>query len=180
MHRLYSMFIVLMLLTTACSLEETGSGGATGTATDIIVPVGDRARVISVYDGDTITVEIDGERYRVRYIGVNTPELSNGSTPAQVCGEEAARANRELVDGQIVTLVKDVSETDRFDRLLRYVYLDDVFVNLWLVENGWAEAARYDPDTAFYETFRDLELDAAAENRGCHPTGIFDDGSSVR
>ena len=71
---------------------------------------GEEATVLRVIDGDTIDVEINGERQRVRYIGMNTPERG------EPCFDEATAANVELVQGKTVQLVKDVSDTDRYDR----------------------------------------------------------------
>ena len=139
------------------------------------VRASETGRVVRVIDGDTIDVKLsDGQEVRVRYIGVNTPERD------EPCYEEATVANRNLVEGQDVLLVKDVSDTDQYDRLLRYVYVGNTLVNGVLVQEGWAEAVRYDPDTRHYEAFRQLEQQAAAENLGCQPTGIFDDSSSRR
>jgi micrococcal nuclease len=132
------------------------------------------ATVVRVVDGDTIRVLIDGREEAVRYIGINTPERD------EVCYREATDANRALVEGQQVRLVKDRSERDRFDRLLRYVYVGDVFVNALLVQDGWADVARYEPDTREFENFRALEIAAASARRGCHPTGIFDDATYAR
>lgn len=130
--------------------------------------------VVNVIDGDTIDVRKDGETYRVRYIGVNTPERD------EVCYEMAKRANELLVDGQQVRLERDTSETDRYDRLLRFVYVGDTFVNETLVREGWAEAVLYLPDRAQFSNFSALEREAARAGRGCHPTGIFDDGNNER
>jgi micrococcal nuclease len=130
--------------------------------------------VTRIIDGDTIDVRIDGVGYRVRYIGVNTPERD------EACYNGASAANAELVEGKTVTLVKDVSETDQFGRLLRYVYAGNTLVNEQLVRDGWAESVEYPPDTARAADFRQLEQEAAAADRGCHPTGIFDDGSATR
>ena len=132
------------------------------------------AQVRRVIDGDTIDVFLDNEVQRVRYIGMNTPERD------EACYSEATEANRALVAGETVLLVKDTSETDRFDRLLRYVYVDDVFVNAMLVEQGFAEAALYRPDDKHYGEFRELEVIAAEQGLGCHGSGIFDDGSFRR
>ena len=137
-------------------------------------PAGESARVTSVIDGDTIDVRIGEIGYRVRYIGVNTPERD------ETCYSEASDANAALVSGQTLTLVKDTSETDQFGRLLRFVYVGSTFVNASLVRDGWAESVEYPPDTARASEFRGLEADAAAANRGCHPTGIFNDGSTTR
>lgn len=71
------------------------------------------SQIERVLDGDTIDVRIGDEMYRVRYIGVDTPEVGN-PFPG-----DATEQNRELVQAQTVTLVKDVSETDRHGRLLR-------------------------------------------------------------
>ena len=124
--------------------------------------------VINVVDGDTIDVNINDQTYRVRYIGMNTPESN------EPCGSDATNANVSLVSEQTVTLVKDISETDRFDRLLRYVYVGDIFVNAELVAQGYAESAKYPPDVAFAEFFENLQTQAAADNVGCWPTGVFD------
>lgn len=136
--------------------------------------VGDSGVVTQIIDGDTIDVNINGTEYRVRYVGVNTPERD------EVCYQEAKDANAALVQGQTVTLVRDVSETDRYGRLLRYVYVNGVNVNAQLVTEGYAEAVEYAPDTAQTATFRAIEVQARAANLGCHPTGIFNDGSDVR
>lgn len=131
-------------------------------------PPGESAKVVNVIDGDTIDVRMDGDTYRVRYIGVNTPERD------EKCYRDATEANADLVDGETVTLVRDVSDTDQYGRLLRYVYVDGTFVNAELVEQGYAESRHYPPDTAHNDTFDDLEAEAKAANRGCHPSGVFD------
>ncbi|NDJ51833.1 MAG: nuclease, partial [Chloroflexi bacterium] len=83
---------------------------------------GEEGFVTFVVDGDTVDVAIQGEVFRVRYIGVDTPESN------EPCFDEATAANAQLVAGQNVTLVRDVSDTDQFGRLLRYVYVGTVFV----------------------------------------------------
>jgi len=106
--------------------------------------------VVGIVDGDTIDVEIDGETYRVRYIGMDTPEVHSGE---EWMGPEAAAANASLVEGQEVVLEKDVSETDQFDRLLRYVWIDEgdgwLLVNLELLRLGVAQIATYPPDVKY-------------------------------
>ncbi len=118
------------------------------------------ARVALVIDGDTIEVEFGGHIYRVRYIGMNTPETD------QPGGSECAEVNRQLVEAQIVQLEKDVSETDRYGRLLRYVYIGDLFVNAELVRRGYAQAATYPPDVKYSDLFVQLEQEARSARRG--------------
>jgi micrococcal nuclease len=124
----------------------------------------DQAIVTRVVDGDTIVVTIGGKEYRVRYIGVDTPE----STTKQECyGREAARFNRSLVDGQTVRLERDVNETDRFGRLLRYVYLPSgEMVNEILVREGYALARSFPPDVKYQERLRAAEREARQAQRG--------------
>ncbi|MCJ7619220.1 MAG: thermonuclease family protein [Anaerolineae bacterium] len=118
------------------------------------------ARVTHVVDGDTIEVEIEGHMYSLRYIGIECPE------PGQYGCDEATQANRQLVEGKTVRLAKDVSDTDQHGRLLRYVYLGDIFVNAELIRSGYATAWTYPPDVAFSDLFVQLESEARGAGRG--------------
>ncbi len=146
----------------------TPVGGGDAPAAPTLPAGAEYASVIFVIDGDTIDVSIEGREERVRYISINTPERD------EPCYDEATNANRILVENQIVTLVKDVSERDSYGRLLRYVYIGEVFVNAQLVADGWAEARRYNPDTAQYDYLDSLEANAAAQNLGCWAFGVFE------
>ena len=132
------------------------------------------ANVLRVVDGDTIDIEVNGERQRVRYIGINTPERD------EPCYEQATQANIDLVLGKTVRLVRDKSDTDRYGRLLRYLFVDEIFVNKVLVEQGHAEAVLYKPDDQYYNLFSDLEGVAAEAGLGCHIFNIFDDEDPER
>lgn len=118
------------------------------------------ATVLSVTDGDTIRVLIDGREEPLRLIGINAPEQTECYAP------EATDKLTELVNGREVTLVQDASDRDQFGRLLRYVYLDDVFVNDVLVREGYVISHRYEPDTAMAETLEASGASARAEGRG--------------
>jgi len=160
------LLVLLLAALTGCTFGfDPGTANGVG---------GVQATVTRIIDGDTIDVQIDGRKERVRYIGVNTPERDES------CYQEASDANSLLVKGKIVSLVSDAEDTDQYGRLLRYVYVGDLFVNKVLVEQGYAEAVSYPPNTAHYDEFVRLEQDATAAGRGCHPTGIFDDGSYTR
>lgn len=100
------------------------------------------AAVVKIVDGDTIQVLISGRRLTVRYIGINAPEWDEPLGPA------ATNRNAQLVNGKQVILVKDTSETDSYGRLLRYVFVDGIFVNQRLAREGLADARSYPPDTA--------------------------------
>ena len=118
------------------------------------------AYVARVTDGDTIRVRIDGREYPLRYIGINCPEVG------QPYADEATRANQDLVLHKTVLPERDVSETDRHGRLLRYVYLDDQMVNGILVQRGLANAGTYPPDVKHQDYLRALEQEAREAGRG--------------
>lgn len=126
--------------------------------------------VTKVVDGDTI--EIEGGTL-VRYIGIDTPETKHPTKGIQCFGKEASEKNKALVEGKQVRLKKDVSETDRYGRLLRYVYLHEpnatmspLFINEYLVQEGYAHAVTFPPDVAFVEQLRIAEQTARNEKKG--------------
>jgi micrococcal nuclease len=125
------------------------------------------AHVVAVVDGDTIRVEVHGDAYALRYIGIDAPETKDPSRPVEWLGPEAAEANRRLVAGELIYLEKDVSETDRFGRLLRYVYLPDgTFVNAELVRLGYAQASTYPPDVKHQDLLLEMQVQAREAGRG--------------
>lgn len=161
----------------ACSVTVGPSAPPPGAPAGLPLPDlsrAEQATVTRVIDGDTIDVLMNGTEYRVRYVGVNTPERD------EVCYSEASNANRALVGGQSIQMLRDQSGTDQYGRLLRYIFVGEHFVNAELVANGWAEAVEYNNDRRFTADFRRIEAQAAGAGLGCHPTGIFDDGSDIR
>ena len=118
------------------------------------------ARVIQVIDGDTIIIE---GGYRVRYIGIDAPEVH---PRLEAYGIEAWQANRDMVEGKKVRLETDVSETDKYGRLLRYVWVDDVLVEAELVRQGLAQAKAYPPDTKYQDYLERMETEAKLAGRG--------------
>ena len=129
---------------------------------------GQKVLVTEVVDGDTI--EIEGGQ-RIRLIGIDTPETKDPRRPVGCFGKEASNKVKELLSGREVYLEKDVSETDKYKRLLRYVYLpiEDgnlLFVNDYLVREGFAKALTYPPDVKYNEQFRQAERQAREQKRG--------------
>ncbi len=113
--------------------------------------------VIRVIDGDTIELNT-GEK--VRYIGINAPELHHPQKGVEYFAREAYEANRRMVEGKRIRLEFDVEKRDRYGRLLAYVYVDDIMVNEWLVANGYAQVATFPPNVRYAERFRKLEAEA--------------------
>ncbi len=138
-------------------------------------PVGpvEWAVVLRVIDGDTIEIDRGHGPERVRYIGIDSPETVDPSSPVEWMGPEASAANAALVEGRRVVLERDVSETDRYGRLLRYVWLEDpssptgwLLVNLALVGAGFAQVATYPPDVRYVDLLLAAQEEARAAGRG--------------
>ncbi len=133
------------------------------------------ALVVRVLDGDTVEVLLAGETLRLRYIGIDSPE------DGQPFSSEATQANRQLVEGKKVLLEKDVSETDRYDRLLRYVYLlDGTFINAELVRAGYARAAAYPPDTRYQDYLESVQQEASQAGLGVWALPLASDTPAIR
>lgn len=131
--------------------EETSAEVAGATAQR------EAAWVKRVIDGDT--VELFDNR-RVRLIGINTPESN------QPYFWEAKNRLKELVEGKQVYLEKDISETDRFGRLLRYLWLDNELVNLKMVKEGYAHSYTYPPDIKYQTQILTAERGAREKKLG--------------
>jgi micrococcal nuclease len=125
-----------------------------------------KAIVTRVIDGDTIEVNAGGAAFKLRYIGMDSPELDSVDTNTRNIAVEAADKNRELVGGKTVELENDVSETDRYGRLLRYVYVNGMMVNAELVRLGYAQAVSYPPDIKYQNMFSELQAAARAAKAG--------------
>lgn len=145
-------------LVAGCSLTpSTGAGPA------------DRAVVAEVVDGDTVDLDIGGRRERVRLLGVDAPESVHPSVPVQCFGAEASAALGQLLTpGTEVRLRRDVEARDRYDRLLLYLYRvdDDLFVNQWILAQGLADTAFYEPNTTLAAPLRQARGQAMAGGIG--------------
>lgn len=137
--------------------------------------------VSKVTDGDTFEVEIDGKKEKVRMLAIDTPEkwesnklnkdverTGNDKKTIKKLGELSSNYTKKLISGKKVRLEPDPTndDRDRYDRLLRYVYLEDgTFVNLKIVEDGYANAYTRFPITKKDE-FIQAERKARENKRG--------------
>ncbi len=132
------------------------------TATGIIV-AGEMAKVAKVLDGDTIELT-DGRR--VRYIGIDAPEAAHEGKATECFSSEAKEENRRFVENKTVRLERDVSDTDTYGRILRYVYVGDTMVNEFLVIGGFARAWSVPPDEKEADAFLAAQFEARQMSRG--------------
>jgi len=120
--------------------------------------------VVRVVDGDTVV--LDGNE-RVRLIGINTPETVDPRRPVQWYGREASARAKSLLEGGRVRVEYDVERTDRYGRTLAYLHREDgLFVNLALVEEGYAFAWRYPPNVRHADLLHEAERRAREGARG--------------
>ncbi len=129
-------------------------------------PEGLPATVVSVVDGDTIHVRIADRLEKVRYIGMNTPEVHHPRKGEEPGGREASEVNRQLVAGKQVRLELDVQERDRYGRLLAYVWVGDTMVNAELVRRGYAQVMTIPPNVRHQQLLLKLQREAREAGRG--------------
>src|SRR3972149_7840271 len=155
-NKSYLILLLIMIFTAVllgCGLyyDYGDAGGTSG------VDGGSGILVKEVVDGDTIIL-LDGSR--VRLIGINTPEYG------MYFFEEAREVLEAIVLGREVILEKDITDKDKYGRLLKYVYTGDLFVNLEMVKRGFANAYTYPPDVKYTERFLEAERYARENNLG--------------
>ena len=125
--------------------------------------------VRTVIDGDTIILS-NGEK--VRYIGIDTPESRRRSASGkwhydpEPFAEEATEFNKKLVLDKKVKLEFDVEKRDKYKRLLAYVFVDDIFVNAHLIEEGLAQLLTIPPNSKHSALFKKLQEKARKEKKG--------------
>lgn len=125
------------------------------------------AEVVSVVDGDTIKVKINGKVESVRFLLVDTPETNHPRLGEQPFGQEAKAFTKKMLEGKTVQLEKDVSERDKYGRLLYYVYVDGKSVQEELLRNGLARVAYvYVPNTKYVDRYYEIQKEAQKKGIG--------------
>ena len=139
-------------------------GGATPVLAQPSAP--DVGLVVRVVDGDTIHVRLGDRIEKVRYIGVNTPEVHHPRKGEEPGGDAAHAVNRRLVEGKRVRLELDVQARDRYGRLLAYVWVGATMINAELVRQGYAQVMTIPPNVSHQALFVKLQRDAREAGRG--------------
>ena len=161
MRRSYALVILTIAVIASACTHATSKPTASAPNSN--------ATVERVVDGDTIIVHVGGRRERVRFIGMDTPESVKPNTPVQCFAIAASNRTKALLPaGTPVRLVGDVEQRDKYKRLLAYVYRakDNLFVNLSLVRDGYAQPYTFPPNVAHTSEFVAAAADARQAGRG--------------
>ncbi|WP_196237798.1 thermonuclease family protein [Calidifontibacillus erzurumensis] len=148
---LFCTFLLVLNILASCSTSNDGN----------------LAVVTKVVDGDTIDVTFDNKEERVRLLLVDTPETKHPTKPVQPFGPEAYQFTKQTLEGKKVRLELDVSERDKYGRLLAYVWIDDKMFNEMLLEKGLARVAYvFAPNTKYVDRFYEIQKKAQKEGVG--------------
>ena len=137
--------------------------------------------VISVVDGDTVKINYEGQETSVRLIGVNTPETVDPRKSVECFGEEASKYLKELLEGKKVTIEADSTQSDRdkYNRLLRYVYLDGKDINLDIMTNGYGYEYTYEIPYKKQADYKKAQQVAEDEKKGLWADGVCETSTTA-
>ncbi|MGO3018235.1 MAG: thermonuclease family protein [Anaerococcus sp.] len=177
--KILAVFLSFGLLLTGCSEEYKNDNAIEKSIESKEESIAyKKATVTRVVDGDTIEVSDGKSTYKLRLIGVNTPETVHPNKDVEFFGKEASDFTKEKLTDSTIYLEKDVSDTDRYQRYLRYVWLEkpssnpsedeikEKMFNAILVKDGYAYASSYQPDVKYQELFNKLQRQAEESNTG--------------
>lgn len=183
MHRLILAIFLALTLTSCDQIPKENKNQFASKDWQIY----QKTKVKYAVDGDTIWVDIDGKDEKVRFVGVNTPEIAKDGKPAEFMADEAKDFTNSILKNKEIYLEKDISDRDKYDRLLRYIWLEEPSTNPSLsdiekntlngilVKEGYAYANYYKPDIKYQEYLKELEK-SAQENK----KGIWSDGTEQK
>ena len=167
---------ILIFSLSSCDEKENTSNEQISSTNEIYT----KAQVMRVIDGDTIWVDIGGNKEKVRFIGINAPELARDGKKAQFMAEEAKDFVEKTIKDKKIYLEKDLTDRDKYDRLLRYIYLEkpsenpsfdeirDKSLNGILVKEGFAYSNYYKPNIKYQDFLEKLEDEARENKLGIH------------
>jgi micrococcal nuclease len=163
MYRLFKLVIPVVIA--AILLILIGVGCQSKPAAQA-APGRDSVKVNRIVDGDTLEIEWKGKKEKIRLIGVDTPETKKPGTPVMYYGKEASEYTKKRLEKQTVQLEWDVDRTDRYDRLLAYVWIGDELFNSTLVKEGYARIATFPPNVKYVDQFKKDQEAARSKKKG--------------
>lgn len=125
-----------------------------------------QVKIERVVDGDTLEIQLNGKKEKLRLIGVDTPETKKPNTPVMFYGEEASNFTKKRLDKKTVELEWDVDRKDQYDRLLAYVWVGDELFNRTLVSEGYARIATFPPNVKYVDLFKKAQEEARQKQNG--------------
>ena len=183
--------LVLFLLASCSNMPSNPQNGSGGETQPGVTPQGssnkatadikaylevkeaklEKVTVSRIVDGDTIEVNLNGKKEKIRLILVDTPETVAPGRPKGFFGTEAKDYTKSRLEGQTIWLEKDVQAKDQYQRLLRYVFLDvkngkGEFFNGTLIRGGYARLATFPPNVKYVDQIRTWQTEARNANRG--------------
>ncbi|WP_059040619.1 thermonuclease family protein [Paenibacillus rubinfantis] len=125
------------------------------------------AEVVKVVDSDTIKIKFDGSEETVRMLLIDGPETVHPDKPEQPFGREASNFAKEMLTDKMVRLELDVSDRDKYGRLLAYVWVGERMYNELILERGLARVAYvYPPNVKYVDRFREIQAEAQEKGLG--------------
>jgi micrococcal nuclease len=151
----YFLLLVCMLLLAGCQ-EKTASSN-TGRQ---------QATVERIVDGDTLEIQLNGKKEKLRLIGIDTPETKKPGTPVMYYGKEASDYTKKRLEKKTVELEWDVDKEDPYNRLLAYVWIEGEMFNRTLLREGYARIATFPPNVKYVESFKKDQEEARQKGKG--------------
>lgn len=127
------------------------------------------AQVLRVVDGDTIEVSLSGKKETVRLIGIDAPEAVDPREAVKCFGKEASDKAKEILNGETITLESDPTQRDRdrYGRLLRYIFINSLNFNKFMISSGFAHEYTYQSNPYKYQLeFIEAQKSARENKKG--------------
>ena len=169
-------FIIIIAIASFYELQSKGIISKNYFSETFDVPINDTANIIKTFynvnrtiDGDTIEIQMNSGKEKVRLIGINTPETVDPRKKVECFGKEASSRMKELAEGNLVYLEYDDTQglRDKYNRLLAYVYLEDnQMINRKMIAEGYAHEYTYSTKYKYQNEFRELQNFARTQERG--------------
>jgi len=130
-----------------------------------------QATLVRVVDGDTISVSINGKNETVRIIGIDTPEVVDPRKTVECFGREATGMAKNVLENNKTVLLESDStqgERDKYQRLLRYVWVDDGLIDFgeMMIATGYASEYTYSTPYKYQQVYKQAEKDASEAKKG--------------
>jgi len=167
-HIFFAVLVGVFVLLNNSSLKQSKIAQPTLTNNQVSIAK-EIAKVVRVIDGDTIEVSLNNKKDTVRLIGIDAPETVDPIKTVECFGKEASEKAKEILTGKTIILESDPTQgnRDKYQRLLRYVFLDDLNFNKLMISEGYVHEYTYKRNPYKYmEEFKNAERIAREGKKG--------------